>query len=731
MPPRRGSDVMATYNPSPASLEESRAVIAAIERELSVLQSEKATNDAALRNALQQRAQMQAQARAQARPGASPSGPSLAIGPSSSVTTVGSRSVSPLRGAARSAWEASIIADEMAQPLRISATAMQKFAAQEAVAEQRLAREFEVHQTQVQRLRDKLVERSAHAERMDAYSHLKRNTNAGMARLSSTEVQGPDEATAGLRPKPSTGSVGGRTGAVVSANLSRLDALERRIAELESGLTATGVYSTAAGLGMVDEGMAYDEGADDATFITQSTHIDSARPSARLNATSPPHAGGSGPAAGASPLTPTQASFQQMHDGAPMGVGILASMSRGRLGGGASRVTSPYLPPISASGGRSASASRGMPAVAAAPLFGLMFKREMTRSSPADAGSVVYAVSRVTTPWDNLMPPGFGAGPSVAPSASQWDVGVTVSRQASRATLGTAATSVAGGGESGDPIERWLAAKRAHTAAAHAAAQPAAPPPQKTAPTPAVSSGSGMAAVRAARGGKAALAATAPPRAGASVGAQPRSVMHAIHETRGRSVTRKPVRTRTNAGTTSATVRTGARANVRNTAMAQFTDIRKRFEEKQKEVHTDLRAPAPTTTVRAAPAPKPTIRAAAAATMPPAASRVRSQPPRTDMRNTTGPPARGKAATQPLRAASTSRVAGTSSPKPPPAAAKPAAAPAAASSKFAVSKLGAGGPTHGRAAVRAQPRLGVRGGAATMPAKPTRLPPIQGSAVRR
>jgi hypothetical protein len=113
-------------------VDEGQGALDAIERELQLLQLEKAANELALRQAIEKKKFALASA------------------------TAGKAALSPLKGAAKVAWEQAIIADEMSKPLQVTEDVVRRFREEEEGAEQRVQEELVRHVALLRTLREKV-----------------------------------------------------------------------------------------------------------------------------------------------------------------------------------------------------------------------------------------------------------------------------------------------------------------------------------------------------------------------------------------------------------------------------------------------------------------------------------------------------------------------------------------------------------------------------------------------
>jgi hypothetical protein len=112
--------------------DDGQGILDAIERELQLLQLEKAANEIALRQALEKKKLVNA------------------------ATVAAKTAGSPLRGAAKVAWEQAIIADEMSKPLQVTEDVVRRFREEEEATEQKVQEELIRHVALLRTLREKV-----------------------------------------------------------------------------------------------------------------------------------------------------------------------------------------------------------------------------------------------------------------------------------------------------------------------------------------------------------------------------------------------------------------------------------------------------------------------------------------------------------------------------------------------------------------------------------------------
>jgi hypothetical protein len=623
--------------------------------ELGAVQRAKAETDVALRDALSRRG------------GAAHTGGSDAAFLDAGMA-VPLPKAGPLKGAARAAWERAIVEDEMAQPLMVEPETMHKWREEEEAAEKRLAAELALHMSQIKALRSKLETREAAARQATAGGG-KRKASASPSRAASARGGSPDRGGGGdegLGPKPSLAAT---TTSHVGASLDRLDVLERRIAQLEASMMTDGLDgagAVAGGAGSIWAGPAAFASADEP-------------PTAAVHELAAAADGGTGAA-------PTPSLYDAATSaGVPLGVALLAQMSkRGPPGGGGrgapvaraasvspapsmdSRYSAAKPRPSAISGGaRSLAADRSisgggagvgagasvmsrtmaggsvaasaMPSVASAPLLGMVFKKEVVRTTPLAAAKTLYAVHVVPSTVASGRG-GLSASTSLPSLPSLYSPGLSAHMQP-RAPGRTTSSSTTfpltsvpeapeerNGGDgreaAGDAIDAWLDMKRRQVNALLAPAHgthSTGPMPSATAPgrgrapgghsasaasLPSLPSGNAAASRRGVHpvvaysplaapppglqgGHNAASSQQRLPRVGGGGGSG--SMVRVVEAQRAKASQVRHGGVTMAGGAGVAAMREGTRTAVRNATLNEFTDIRRGFEAQRSALRGTLR----------------------------------------------------------------------------------------------------------------------------------------------
>jgi hypothetical protein len=399
---------------------------------------------------------------------------------------LGSRSASglpgSLQGASKAAWEKAIMEDEMAQPLKISSDMLLKLTEEERDAEKRLQSELSTHMHQLKQLRHRIQERDGASASIAPGGSFITASGAGA-----------------MHPATGPGSVAARSAAAGgggSGNIARLEALERRITQLEAGLAGKVPLTVSAppsrmgtAAGPDHPGHAHDggvgmyfgdpavSGADAGTGSPSTPMRGAARPRRLPGSGEGAVPAGLGASASAS-------AFSSLPRDVPLAVALMA-------GGGFGGKSLPRLPPpvtSAMSGGRGGGST--LPAVSSAPVMGLVFKRERVRPGPGQPLHTQYSVLRA--------PGGAFAGGSALGSLPEYQglspgsPGDGRGWEGGEGGYGADFDPEAGGGGD-DAIDQWLEAKAQQAARAHAGAGVHGPPGAggKTRAGPAGASSSG------------------------------------------------------------------------------------------------------------------------------------------------------------------------------------------------------------------------------------------------
>jgi len=652
----------------------SESVLSTIESELARLQSQKAATEAALHTALAKKREALAAAvvrsdlateygypvdaaavveRARAGGRVAPSLPGV---------------TSPLRGLDKAAWEKAIIEDEMAQPLRVTAEQMQGYVREEEAAERRMAAELAVHMTQLAALRTKVAGREASADRRRraaAYAAAAATAGAGALLYSADGAAVPDSEAAaaayaamGEYPRvpgvarsgaASTYGPPGGGGAPASvapssalaSQYTRLDALERRILQLESGMVGGVGWGDDAGGGYAADPRAEAMYAS-LTGARRSVDGGTGSPATPPDRTPPGSAlrGGAGAAASYGPGGVAYGGagggggggggWEAHHPdfraapGMPLSIPLLAGLTGpvrmpARAGGGGGG------PPRSRDSGRASVAgstmsrstratmsSSTLPPVSRTSLLGTTFTRETAHGRPGDNMRVLYTVSRgsdVSRSRSRERSPGaFSMGSSA--SAVGFDGRSMGGGTAPPATFLTAVPESMHEDEV-DPVDQWVRNKQAEIhgllreqrvmGRGRPGPSPSpAPPARGRAPGPAPGRGRWQpppprpgAATKASSVGASTRSTRSLPPAPRPGGAplRPGAAHFAQQAERARvaaaASSRRPGGGAS--GAPSAGARVGARTAVRNATMADFSAMRRDFESQRSAIRADMR----------------------------------------------------------------------------------------------------------------------------------------------